>query len=170
MCAQLCSTLCDPMDCNPPGSSVHGILQARILGWVAMPFSRGSFQLRDQIQVSWIGKQILYHWATWEVQFVAAATEKKHTDLGKTGWEGQALDTHPHHSEAVGWSCMPGGNRMCTVMLSGMCMMQGIGRRADGEERPHALNMLCSLFKATDLHSLQSCISQFSKEPGQSRC
>ena len=39
--AQLCLTLCDPMDSNPPGSSVHGILQARILEWVAMPSSRG---------------------------------------------------------------------------------------------------------------------------------
>ena len=39
--AQLCLTLCDPMDCSPPGSSVHGTLQARILEWVAIPFSRG---------------------------------------------------------------------------------------------------------------------------------
>ena len=37
---QLCPTLCDPMDCSPPGSSVHGIPQARILEWVAIPFSR----------------------------------------------------------------------------------------------------------------------------------
>ena len=40
------------MDYSPPGSSVHGILQARILEWVAIPFSRGSFQPRDRIQVS----------------------------------------------------------------------------------------------------------------------
>ena len=40
---QLCLTLCDPMGCSPPGSSVHGILQARIPEWVAIPFSRGSF-------------------------------------------------------------------------------------------------------------------------------
>ena len=40
--AQSCPTLCDPMDCSPPGSSVRGILQAGILEWVAMPFSRGS--------------------------------------------------------------------------------------------------------------------------------
>ena len=40
--AQSCPTLCDPMDCSPPGSSVHGILQARILVWVAISFSRGS--------------------------------------------------------------------------------------------------------------------------------
>ena len=38
--AQLCLTLCDPMECSPPGSSTHGILQARILEWVATPFSR----------------------------------------------------------------------------------------------------------------------------------
>ena len=45
---QLCPTLCNPMDGSPPGSSVHGILQARILEWVAIPFSRGSSQPRDQ--------------------------------------------------------------------------------------------------------------------------
>ena len=42
VCAQSCLTLCDPMYCNPPGASVYGILQARILEWVAMPSSRGS--------------------------------------------------------------------------------------------------------------------------------
>ena len=40
--AQLCPTLCDPVNCSPPGFSVHGILQAKILEWVAIPFSRGS--------------------------------------------------------------------------------------------------------------------------------
>ena len=44
--AQSCLTLCDPMDCGPPGSSVHGILQARVLEWVAIPFSRESSQTR----------------------------------------------------------------------------------------------------------------------------
>ena len=47
-----CPTLCDPMDCNPPGSSVHGILQARILEWVAIPSSRGSSRPRDLSQAS----------------------------------------------------------------------------------------------------------------------
>ena len=46
VCAQLCPTLCDPMDCNPPGFSVHGILQARILEWVAISSSMGSSQPR----------------------------------------------------------------------------------------------------------------------------
>ena len=45
-------TLCNFMDCNPPGSSVHGILQARILEWIAIPFSRPSFQPRDWTHIS----------------------------------------------------------------------------------------------------------------------
>ena len=50
--AQSCPTLCDPVDCNPPGSSVHEIFQARILEWVAISFSRGSSQPRDWTWVS----------------------------------------------------------------------------------------------------------------------
>ena len=49
---QLCLTLCNPMDSSPPGSSVHGILPARILKWVTMPFSRGSSQPGNQTHVS----------------------------------------------------------------------------------------------------------------------
>ena len=52
--AQLCPTLCDPMDCSPPGSSVHGIFQPRILEWVAISFSRGSSWPRDRTRVSHI--------------------------------------------------------------------------------------------------------------------
>ena len=47
---QSCPTLCDPMDCSPPGSSVHGAFQARILEWVAMPSSIGSSQSRDLVK------------------------------------------------------------------------------------------------------------------------
>ena len=47
-CCQLCPTLCDPMDCSPPGSSVHGIFQARILEWAAISYSRGSSWPKDQ--------------------------------------------------------------------------------------------------------------------------
>ena len=49
--AQSCPTLCDPMDCSLPGSSIHGIFQARVLEWVAIFFSRGSSQPRDRTQV-----------------------------------------------------------------------------------------------------------------------
>ena len=51
MSLQLCPTLCDPMDCGPPGSPVHEILQARILEWVARPSFKGSSQPRDQTWV-----------------------------------------------------------------------------------------------------------------------
>ena len=50
--AQSCPTLCDPVGCSLPGSSLHGILQARILEWVAISYSRGSSRPRDRIQVS----------------------------------------------------------------------------------------------------------------------
>ena len=50
--AQLCPSLCDPMGCSPPDSSVPGILQARILEWVAISYSRGSSQARDRIHAS----------------------------------------------------------------------------------------------------------------------
>ena len=64
--SELCLTLCDPMDCTLPGSSVHGISQARILEWAAISFSRTSSQPRHQIHISCTGRQILYHWAnTW---------------------------------------------------------------------------------------------------------
>jgi len=55
---------CNPTDCSPPGFSVHGILQARILEWVVMPSSRGSSWPKDRTWVSCIGRQILYRWAT----------------------------------------------------------------------------------------------------------
>ena len=63
-CVQLYLTLCDPMDCSPPGSSVPEISQARILEWAAISFSKGSSRPRDQTRLprtSCIGRQILYH-------------------------------------------------------------------------------------------------------------
>ena len=57
---KLCPTLCNPMDCRTPGSSLHGILQARILEWVAISSSRGSSQPKDQSCDSCTGKQILH--------------------------------------------------------------------------------------------------------------
>ena len=62
--AKSCLTLCDSMDCSPPGSSVRGILKARILEWVSMPSSRGSSPPRDRTHiscVSCVGKWVLYH-------------------------------------------------------------------------------------------------------------
>ena len=64
--AQLCPNLCNPMDCSLPGSSVHGIFQARILEWVAISFSRRSSQPRDQTQVSRVVGRCFTIWATGE--------------------------------------------------------------------------------------------------------
>ena len=63
-----CPTLCHPMDYSPPGSSVHGILQARILESVAMPFSRGSSWPRDWTRVSCTTGRFFTVWATTEAQ------------------------------------------------------------------------------------------------------
>ena len=70
VCAQSCPILFDPMNRSLPGSSVHGILQARILEWVAISSSKGSSRPRDPTCVSCIfciGRRILYHWATGEI-------------------------------------------------------------------------------------------------------
>ena len=66
--AQSCPTLCNSIDCRPPGSSVHGILQERILEWVAIPFSRGSSWLRNRTRVSCITGRVFILWATRESQ------------------------------------------------------------------------------------------------------
>ena len=65
MCAQSCPTLCNPMDCSPPGSSVHGIFLVSLLEWVAISSSRGSSWPRDWTWVSYIGRQVLCHLNDW---------------------------------------------------------------------------------------------------------
>ena len=75
---QSCPTLCDPIDGSPPGSSVHGILQARTLEWVATPFSRGSSQPRDQTQVSCIAGGFFTIWATREALLYSSRIKWKY--------------------------------------------------------------------------------------------
>ena len=89
MCAkslQLCPALCDPMDCSPPGSSVHGIPQARIPEWVAMPSSKGSAQCRDlpntgieplSLRSAALASEFFTSSATWEAKTDAAAAAAK---------------------------------------------------------------------------------------------
>ena len=66
--AQSCPTLCNSMDCSLPGSSIHGIFQARVLEWVAISFSRGSSLPRDQTWVSRIVGRLFTVWVTREVR------------------------------------------------------------------------------------------------------
>ena len=99
MHAQSRPTLCDHTDCRPQGSSVHRILQARILEWAAISSSRGSFQPRDWTSVSCVScicRRILYHRATWEalnlqgvhlnVNLVSNLSTVSLTALGITDW------------------------------------------------------------------------------------
>ena len=89
--AQSCPTLCNPLDCIPPGSPVHGILQARILEWVAMPFSRGSSQPRDQPQVSCIAGRFLINWATREAPALTIDPLKILLKLSHCLWSARVL-------------------------------------------------------------------------------
>ena len=74
---QSCPTLCDPIDCSLPGSSVHGIFQAIVLEWDAISFSRGSSQTRAWTQVSRI---IDRHFTVWATREVSVDTAPEHTE------------------------------------------------------------------------------------------
>ena len=82
---QLCLTLCDPMDCSPPDSSVHGISHAWIVEWIAIPFSRGSSRPRDQTQVFCIGRQILYHWVQQALIYSYQVIKGKYIPIERRG-------------------------------------------------------------------------------------
>ena len=70
---QLCLTLCDPMNYSLSGSSIHGIFQARVLKWVAISFSRGSYRPKDQTWISSIAGRHFTIWVTREVLAVDLA-------------------------------------------------------------------------------------------------
>ena len=80
LCCSACvlshARLCDPLDCSPPGSSLHGILWARRLEWAAISFFRGSSRPRDQTHISCIVRRTLSHWATWEAGMGAHDSNK----------------------------------------------------------------------------------------------
>ena len=98
---QSCLTLSDPMDCSPVGSSVHEILQGRILEWVAIPFSRGSSQPRDQTWISCIAGRFFAIRATREwLQILCCSTY----------WEGDPTSL-PLKSGLALVSCV--AHRMC---------------------------------------------------------
>ena len=81
--AQSCPTLCDPVDCSLPGFSVHAILQARILEWVTISFSRGSSQPRDWTWVPHIGGRCFNLWATREDNISISLSKESHTTFSQ---------------------------------------------------------------------------------------
>ena len=79
--AQSCPTLCDPTDCSLPGSSIHGIFQARVPEWVAISCSRGSSQHRDRTQVSHIVGRRFYHLSHQGSQIYGRYTKDKEREI-----------------------------------------------------------------------------------------
>ena len=122
---QSCLTLCDPMDCIPPGSSVHEILQARTLEWVVMPSSRGSSQPRDQTcvsDVSCTGRQV------GSLPLVPPGKEEK---TKKSFTLSPVSQPYQSQKAAVGWEDII----YLSVPLSpaqGSCRKHGQDRREEG--------------------------------------
>ena len=108
--AQLCPTLCDPMDCILPDFSVHGIFQARVLEWVAISFSMGSSWLRDWTQVSCIAGKRFTLWPTRE---------------SKRGYLGGYWSTPLRPSLFANWHLKPlGSSPPLETGRSGCCFSQ----------------------------------------------
>ena len=98
-CSVRCG-LCNPMGCSPPGSSVHGIFQARILEWVAIPFSRGSSPPRDRTWVSWIAGRFFASCTTGEAQYTQYHLSNR--QLGDVALPPRGLGSVPCDGRA-GW-------------------------------------------------------------------
>ena len=96
--AQLCQTLCDPMDSSLPGSTVHGIFQARILEWAAISFSRGSSQPRDRTPVSCIADRRFTVWAMLQDGLVTGKTNHPIGTLNDV-WP---VQSYSHRGETAG--------------------------------------------------------------------
>ena len=107
---QSCLTLYDPMDCSPPGSPVHGILQARILEEIAIPFSRRSSQPRDQIWISCVAGRFFTVWNTGEVRMVYLFTGNIQISDNSPKWL-KAYNWHRHVWEYV----CSGNSTLCHI-------------------------------------------------------
>ena len=102
---QSCLTLCDPMDCSSPGSSVHGILQARILEWIVISSSRGSSQSWDWTPfsyVSCIGRRVLYH--QHHLEGFHGSSDSKDCLYSKY-FHPFSIKNRTHNTEKYGWLC-----------------------------------------------------------------
>ena len=130
--ARSCLTLCDPVDCSLPGSSLHGVLQARILEWVAISFSRGSSPPRDQTQVPHIVGRCLNLWATREAHYFWGKYLWKKERIWVEGATRQ-WSRADHLSASSVWSSeqrlLPGGvlSRVQGLGLLPSCLVTGWG-------------------------------------------
>ena len=101
--AQSCPTLCDPMDCSLPGSSVHGIFQAIVLEWIAISFSRGSSQPRDRTQVSHIAGRCFTIWAIREApnRYKGPPKSQNYLEPEEQNWKKQFLASNYYKAVVI---------------------------------------------------------------------
>ena len=124
---QSCLTLCDPMDCSLPGSSLHGILQIRILEWLAIPFFRGSSQSRDWTRVFLHCRPILYHLSYQGSPNKSRRGEKKLNNyfakpFRKQWFQAMVINSSCHHKkiELTPWLLMKVYNVICKLLFAKM--------------------------------------------------
>ena len=124
MCVLSRVWLCNAMNCILLGSSVHGIFQAGILEWVDISFSRASSQPRDWTCPSCIGRQILYHWNTWETQHVRLTLIRHGFDpwFRKIPWNRKWQRVRKAEFSVQGWG-------LCPFTVGGMGSIPGQGTK-----------------------------------------
>ena len=168
MRAQLCLILWDPMDCSPPGSSIHGIPKARILGWVAIFFSRGSYQPRDWTRVSWVScivRWILYCWAIGEAQvspsycstFIFVVLLKNIFRLKHHRGKSDNFLVSSGETSVLGrvWEQTEGGTTNVTLVKEWLfparkCYLWALSLKRSGEEPRHACQV-CHINRNADV-------------------
>ena len=127
--AQSCPTLCDPVDCSPPGSSVHGILRPRILEWVAISFSRGSSRPRGRTQLSCMAGRRFNLWATREDERKNKWDEKCQGVAQNMTHDKCSINMSRYHHHAHPWQLVKDSHSFPTMSLRILtCRTQGIGK------------------------------------------
>ena len=127
----------EPMDCSPPGSSVHGILQARIREWVPMPSSRGSSLPRDQECVSCVARGFFTTSSTWKLIAVVYPMKEEYAEAYRTGkpdWGVVGYWIETRIGCCLGWKGILGfRSRMCKGPEMGRSSAYSRNRRRAGE-------------------------------------
>ena len=142
---QLCPTLCESMDCSLPVSSVHGILQARILKWVAVPFSSRSSWPKNQTGVFYIAGRFFTNWATRKAHGRKQRRTKEPLNVGeREAWKSWLKARHSENEDHGIWSHPFMGNRWGD---------SGNSVRLFGA--PNSLQMVTAATKLKDAYSLE---------------
>ena len=153
--SQSCPTLCNPLDCRPPRSSVHGILQTRILEWVAMPSSRGSSHPRHRTQVSCVAGGFFYRvrhhreaQSPQSLSLISAEADGKCTCcslIGNAIGTCQLVtDKHQHHLRAPGQSQFSSVELSCSVVSESL-RPHGLQHARPPPQTPRVYSNSCPL-------------------------